>query len=175
MCTGYHAADSAVVKEGDIVAVVRDGAVGLSAVLGAKPLGASRIIALSRHADRQEVAREFGATDIVADAALECIGTDQSIETAAGVTRAGGMIRAVGVPLYERFEYQSLFWKSVGIKGGVAPARQYIPELLDRVLAGDMNPGLVFNLTTDLDDVAEAYAAMDERRAIKSLLTVSRP
>ncbi|MDP9886106.1 alcohol dehydrogenase [Sinomonas atrocyanea] len=191
MCTGYHAGVSAGVKEGDTVAVVGDGAVGLSAVLGARLLGAKRIIALSRHADRQAVAKEFGATDIVAergeeaiaevlrltdgvgvDAALECVGTDQSIETAAGVTRAGGMIGAVGVPLYEEFTYQSIFWKNVGIKGGVAPARRYIPELLERVLAGEINPGLVFNFTTDLDHVAEAYAAMDERRAIKSLLRV---
>jgi alcohol dehydrogenase len=180
------------VKEGDVVAVVGDGAVGLSAVLGAKLLGASRIIALSRHADRQAVAKKFGATDIVeergdeaievvmrltdgtgVDAALECVGTDQSIETAAGITRAGGMIGAVGVPLYDKFQYKTLFWKNVGIKGGVAPARHYIPELLERVLAGDINPGLVFNFTTDLDDTPEAYAAMDERRAIKSLLRVS--
>jgi alcohol dehydrogenase len=194
MCTGYHAAVSAGVKAGDTVAVVGDGAVGLSAVLAAKMLGAGRIIALSRHADRQALAQEFGATDIVAergedavaavlrltdgagvDAALECVGTDQSIETAVGVTRAGGMIGAVGVPLYENFTYQSAFWKNVGIKGGVAPAREYIPELLKHVLAGDINPGRVFNFTTDLDHVAEAYAAMDERRAIKSMLKVSDP
>jgi len=193
-CTGYHAAVSAGVTEGDVVAVVGDGAVGLSAVLAAKKLGASRIIALSRHADRQAVAKEFGATDIVeergdeavntvrrltggagVDAALECVGTDESIETAAGITRAGGMIGAVGVPLYEKFEYKTLFWNNIGIKGGVAPARQYIPELLEDVLAGRINPGLVFNYTTDLDHVAEAYAAMDERRAIKSLLVVSAP
>jgi len=107
------------------------------------------------------------------DAALECVGTDQSIETAAGITRAGGRIGAVGVPLYENFTYQTLFWKNIGIKGGVAPARQYIPELLPHVLAGEINPGLVFDLTTDLDNVAEAYAAMDERRAIKALVKVS--
>src|ERR1700710_1149434 len=131
MCTGYHAAVSAGVTAGDIVAVVGDGPVALSAVLAAKLLGASRIIALSRHADRQAVAKEFGATDIVAergdaaiaavlrltagagvDAALECVGTDQSIETAAGITRAGGMIGAVGVPLYENFAYRTLFWKN---------------------------------------------------------------
>lgn len=191
MCTGYHAAVSAGVGNGDTVAVVGDGAVGLSAVLGARLLGAGRIIALSRHGDRQAVAKEFGATDVVVergegaiaevlrltdgqgvDAALECVGTDQSIATAAGITRAGGMIGAVGVPLYEEFRYKSIFWKNVGIKGGVAPARQYIPELLEHVLAGDINPGLVFNLTTGLDHVAEAYAAMDERRAIKSLIRV---
>jgi threonine dehydrogenase-like Zn-dependent dehydrogenase len=193
-CTGYHAAVSAGVTEGDVVAVVGDGAVGLSAVLAAKKLGAGRIIALSRHADRQAVAKEFGATEIVeergdeaveavlrltdgagVDAALECVGTDQSIDTAAGITRAGGMIGAVGVPLYEKFDYKTLFWKNIGVKGGVAPARQYIPELLEDVLAGRINPGLVFNYTTDLDHVADAYAAMDERRAIKSLLTVSNP
>jgi alcohol dehydrogenase len=194
MCTGYHAAVSAGVQEGETVAVVGDGAVGLSAVLAANLLGAGRIIALSRHTDRQQLAKEFGATDIVAergddavdavlrltdgagvDRALECVGTDQSIETCAGVTRAGGMIGAVGVPLYEEFEYKTLFWKNVGLKGGVAPARQYIPELLEHVLAGRINPGLVFTHTTDLDHVAEAYVAMDERRAIKSLLTVSQP
>lgn len=193
-CTGYHAAVSAGVKPGDIVAVVGDGAVGLSAVMGAKKLGASRIIALSRNPARETVAKELGATDIVeergqdateavlrltggagVDAALECVGTDQAIETCAGITRAGGMIGAVGVPLYEQFDYKTLFWKNVGIKGGVAPARQYIPELLDDVLAGRINPGLVFDHTTDLDHVADAYAAMDERRAIKSLLTISNP
>ena len=154
MCTGYHAARMAGVKDGDTVAVVGDGAVGLCAVIAAKKLGASRIIALSRNPARQALAAEFGATDIVAergddaidavrkltdgagvDAALECVGTDQSIETAVGITRAGGMIGAVGVPLYENFTYQSIFWKNVGIRGGVAPARQYIPELLEDVLA----------------------------------------
>lgn len=193
MCTGYHAARSAGVKPGDTVAVVGDGAVGLCAVIAAKKLGASRIIALSRHPARQALAEEFGATDIVAgrgteaieavlaltggtgvDAALECVGTDQSIDTAVGVTRAGGMIGAVGVPLYENFKYQSIFWKNVGIRGGVAPARQYIPELLEDVLSGRIDPGRVFDFETDLDHVAEAYAAMDERRAVKSLLKVSQ-
>ena len=192
MCTGYHAAVSGGVKQGDTVAVVGDGAVGLSAIIGAKKLGATRIIALSRHADRQALAKEFGATDIVAergddavqvvmkltdgagvDVALECVGTDQSIETAAGITRAGGMIGAVGFPLYDEFQYKTLFWKNIGIRGGVAPARQYIPELLDDVLTGRINPGRIFDFSTDLDHVAEAYAAMDDRRAIKSLLTVS--
>ena len=189
MCTGYHAAVSAGVKAGDTVAVVGDGAVGLCAVLSAAKLGASRIIALSRNPSRQALAKEFGATDIVgergdhavsavmrltggagADTALECVGTDQSIETAAGITRAGGMIGAVGFPTYQKFEYKTLFWKNVGIKGGVAPARHYIPELLGDVLAGRINPGRIFDFETDLDHVAEAYAAMDERRAIKSLI-----
>jgi threonine dehydrogenase-like Zn-dependent dehydrogenase len=194
MCTGYHAAVSAGVKAGDTVAVVGDGAVGLSGVLAAQTLGADRIIALSRNPARQAVAKQFGTTEIVeqrgkaaieavleitggagVDASLECVGTDQSIETAAGITRAGGRIGAVGVPLYEQFQYQTLFWKNVGIRGGVAPARAYIPELLDDVLAGRINPGLVFDYTTDLDHVADAYAAMDERRAIKSLLVISEP
>ena len=192
MCTGHHAAVSANVKAGDVVAVVGDGAVGLSAVLAAKRLGAKRIIALSRNPARQAVAKEFGATDIVeergqeavdvvmrltdgvgVDAALECVGTDQSIETAVGITRAGGMIGAVGVPLYQNFQYRDIFAKNVGIRGGAAPARQYIPELLQDVLDGKINPGRVFDLTVELSDIKEAYAAMDERRAIKSLLKVS--
>jgi alcohol dehydrogenase len=194
MCTGYHAAVSAGVGQSDTVAVVGDGAVGLSAVIGAKKLGASRIIALSRHPQRQALATEFGATDIVADrgpaavaavlaltdgtgvdAALECVGTDQSIETAVAVTRAGGMVGAVGFPTYENFDYKTAFWKNIGIKGGVAPARQYIPDLLEDVLAGRINPGRLFDYETDLDGIADAYAAMDQRRAIKSLLTISQP
>jgi threonine dehydrogenase-like Zn-dependent dehydrogenase len=191
MCTGYHAAVSAGVKAGDTVAVVGDGAVGLCGVIAAKKLGATRIIALSRNPARQLVAKEFGATGVVeergdeavdailrltdgvgVDASLECVGTDQSIETAVGATRPGGTIGAVGVPLYEKFEYKSIFGKNVGIRGGVAPARQYLPELLGDVLAGTINPGRVFDFETDLDHVAEAYAAMDQRRAIKSLLTI---
>lgn len=192
MCTGYHAAVSAGVKEGETVAVVGDGAVGLSAVIGAKKLGAKRIIVLSRNPARQEVAKEFGATDIIeergdeaiekikeltggvgVDAALECVGTDDAIATCVGATRAGGMIGAVGFPTYKEFKYQDAFWKNVGIRGGVAPARQYIPELLEDVLAGKINPGRVFDLTVELKEIKEAYAAMDERRAIKSLLIVS--
>jgi threonine dehydrogenase-like Zn-dependent dehydrogenase len=192
MCTGYHAAVSAGVKPGDAVAVIGDGAVGLCAVIAAKQLGADRIVILSRNPARQAVAKEFGATDIVeergaeavevilkltegvgVDASLECVGTDDSIETAVGATRPGGMIGAVGVPLYQKFQYKKIFWKNVGIRGGVAPARQYIPELLEDVLAGRINPGRVFDFQTDVDHIAEAYAAMDERRAIKSLLKVS--
>lgn len=157
-------------------------------------LGAERVIALSRHPSRQRIAQWFGATDIVdqrgdeavqavreltsdrgVDAAHECVGTDQAIATAAGITRAGGMVGAVGVPLYDDFKYHSLFWNNIGIRGGVAPARRYIPEPLDDVLAGRINPGLVFDHTTDLDHIADAYAAMDERRAVKSLLIISRP
>ncbi len=192
MCTGYHAAISAEIKEGDTIAVVGDGAVGLCAIISAKKLGAKRIIALSRNPARQEVAKEFGATDIVSErgqaaidatmkltdgvgvnAALECVGSDEAMETAVGITRAGGIVGAVGVPNYDNFKYQSAFWKNVGIRGGIAPARQYIPELLEDVLKGRINPGRVFDLTTDLEHISEAYAAMDERRAIKSLIKVS--
>jgi threonine dehydrogenase-like Zn-dependent dehydrogenase len=192
MCTGHHAAVSAQIKAGDTVAVVGDGAVGLCGIISAKKLGAKRIIAHSRNPARQKVAKEFGATDIVEErgedavmkvleltdgvgvnAALECVGTDEAIETAVGATRPGGMVGAVGVPNYDNFKYQTAFWKNVGIRGGVAPARQYIPELLEEVLAGRINPGKVFDLTTDLEHIGEAYAAMDERRAIKSLLKVS--
>jgi len=172
MSTGYHAALSAGVKNGDTVAVVGDGAVGLCGIIAAKKLGAKRIIALSRNPARQTVAKEFGATDIVeergeeaievimkltngtgVDATLECVGTDQSIETCVGITRAGGMIGAVGVPNYKDFRYPSIFWKNVGIRGGVAPAREYIPELLVDVLAGTINPGRVFDLTVELKDI----------------------
>lgn len=192
--TGYHAATSAQIRKGDTVAVVGDGAVGLGGIIGARLLGAKRIIVLSRNPARQKLAQEFGATDIIeergeeaikavlkltaglgVDAALECVGTDQSIQTAAGITRSGGMIGAVGVPNYVKIEYKTLFWKNIGIRGGVAPARQYIPRLLEAVLSGQINPGKVFDFRTELDNIKEAYAAMDERRAVKSLLKISRP
>jgi threonine dehydrogenase-like Zn-dependent dehydrogenase len=190
MSTGHHAAVSAGVKRGDTVAVVGDGAVGLSAVLASRRLGAGRIIALSRHPDRQRIAREFGATDVVesrgeeaneavleltngvgADAALECVGTQQSIETAAAIARPGSTIGIVGVP-HGTVPFEETFFRNVGWRGGPAPARIYIPELLDDVVAGAIDPGLVFDFETDLDGTPEAYAAMDERRAIKSLIRV---
>lgn len=192
MCTGYHAAVSAKVKAGDTVAVVGDGAVGLCAVIAAKKLGAKHIMALSRNPARQKVAKEFGATDIIeergdeavqkvmeltdgvgVEAALECVGSDEAMATAVGITRPGGIIGAVGVPNYHDFKYQDAFWKNIGVRGGIAHARAYIPELLEDVLAGRINPGRVFDYETDLNGIAEAYAAMDERRAIKSLLKVS--
>jgi threonine dehydrogenase-like Zn-dependent dehydrogenase len=191
MGTGEHAAVCARVKTGDTVAVVGDGAVGLCGVLAAKRRGAERIIALSRHADRQRLAREFGATDIVAargeeaiaavleltegvgvDATLECVGTGQAMDTALGITRPGSVIGYVGVPHGIEFPVQAMFYRNKGVQGGPAPARHYLPELLDDVLEGRINPGRVLDFQTDLDGVAEAYAAMDERRAIKSLLRV---
>ena len=166
--------------------MVGDGAVGLSAVLAAKRLGAERIIALSRHADRQRSPAQFGATDIVeargdeatdavleltggigVDAALECVGTEQSIDTAFAIARPGSTVGIVGVPHGEvPFNRRS----SATSAGAAAPrpARIYIPELLDDVLDGTINPGLVLDYETDLDGTPDAYAAMDERRAIKS-------
>ena len=190
MSTGHHAAVSAGVGKGDVVAVVGDGAVGLSAILAAKRLGGERIIALSRHPARQEVARTFGATDVVAergdeaiaavleltggigvDAALECVGTHQSIATAFAVARPGSTVGIVGVP-HGEVPFAETFLRNVGWRGGPAPARIYIPELLGDVLDGAIDPGLVFDYETDLDGIADAYAAMDERRAIKSLIRV---
>jgi threonine dehydrogenase-like Zn-dependent dehydrogenase len=190
MSTGHHAAVSAGVKKGDTVTVVGDGAVGLCAVLASRRLGAERIIALSRHAGRQEVAREFGAADIVeargeeaiqavleltggigADAALECVGTAQSIATAFAVARPGSTVGIVGVP-HGQLPFAETFFRNTGWRGGPAPARIYIPELLGDVLDGVIDPGRVFDYETDLDHIADAYRAMDERRAIKSLVRV---
>jgi threonine dehydrogenase-like Zn-dependent dehydrogenase len=190
MSTGHHAAAVAGVKKGDTVTVVGDGAVGLCAVLASRRLGAERIIALSRHAGRQEIAREFGATDIVeargeeaiqavleltggigADAALECVGTAQSIATAFAVARPGSTVGIVGVP-HGQLPFAETFFRNTGWRGGPAPARIYIPELLGDVLDGVIHPGRVFDYETDLDHIADAYRAMDERRAIKSLVRV---
>jgi len=192
MGTGHHAAKCARVKAGDTVAVVGDGAVGLSGVLAAKRLGAERIIALSRNPVRQDLAREFGATDIVeqrgdeateavmeltdgigVDATLECVGTGQSVATAISIARPLSMVGYVGVPHGVEFPVEAMFFKNRGVLGGAAPARAYIPELLDDVLEGKINPGRVFDFKTDLDGIGEAYAAMDERRAIKSLIEVA--
>ena len=191
MGTGHHAAVCAQVKAGQTVAVVGDGAVGLSGVLAAKRLGAERIIALSRHADRQELAKEFGATDIVAergegavegvkemtggvgaDATLECVGTGQAMQTAIDIARAGSMVGFVGVPHGVDLPVGQMFFRNVGVRGGGAPVRVYLPELLDDVLAERINPGRVLDYETDLEGIADAYAAMDERRAIKSLVRV---
>lgn len=191
MGTGHHAAVSAHVLDGDTVAVVGDGAVGLSAVLAARRLGADRIIALSSHPDRQALARSFGATDIIGargddaveavlamtggigvDAALECVGTDGSVRTALSVARPGSTVGYVGVPHDVAVPVDEIFYRNVGIQGGPAPVRAYIPELMTDVLTRRIDPGRVFDFETDLDGIADAYAAMDERRAIKSLVRV---
>ena len=189
MGTGWFAADAAEVKPGATVAVVGDGAVGLLAVLSAKEMGADRIIAMSRHEARQKLAREFGATDIVAergeegvarikdltngvgaDSVLECVGTQQSMAQAIGITRPGGSVGYVGVPHGVELDGANLFFRHVRLLGGPAPVRRYLPDLIDRVLNRGMNPGKVFDLTLPLDRVADGYRAMDERRAIKTLL-----
>ena len=191
-CTGHHAAISGGVGPGMTVAVVGDGAVGLSAVLAAKRLGAARIIALSRNPDRQAVARAFGATDIVAErgdeaieavremtdglgveAALECVGTRESMATAFAIARSGSIVSAVGAPHDVVVPIETVIFRNVGLRGGVAPARTYIPELLADVLAGRINPGRVFDFETDLDHIVDGYEAMDDRRAIKSLVRVA--
>jgi threonine dehydrogenase-like Zn-dependent dehydrogenase len=191
MCTGHHAAVSGGVKPGMMVAVVGDGAVGLCAMIAAKRLGAGRIIALSRNPARQAMAREFGATDIVAergeaateaimemtdgigvDAALECVGTNESMATAFEIARPGSVVGAIGAPHDVVVPINTVIFRNVGLRGGVSPARRYLPELMDDVLGGRINPGRVFDFETDLDDIAEAYAAMDERRAIKSLVRI---
>jgi threonine dehydrogenase-like Zn-dependent dehydrogenase len=188
MGTGHHAAVSAGVRAGSSVVVVGDGAVGLCAVLAAHRLGARRIIAMSRHRSRQKVATEFGATDIVAergeagvaevlelldgvgaDCALECVGSQAAFDQALAVTRPGGQLGCVGAPFFQ-IRVGGPFARNIGIRAGVAPVRAYLPELLEDVVAGRLHPGRVFDLTLPLADVAEGYRAMDERRAIKTLL-----
>lgn len=187
--TGWFAAEAADVKPGKTVAVVGDGAVGLLAVLSAQLKGAERIIAMSRHASRQALAREYGATDIVtergeegiasirdltkgvgADSVLECVGTQESMLQAIGAARPGGFVSYVGMPHGVKLDGQQLFFSHVHLHGGPAPVRHFLPELVELVESGDANPGKVFDLTLPLDQVAEAYRAMDERRAIKALL-----
>ena len=187
--TGWYAAVAAEVKPGSTVAVVGDGAVGLSAVLAARELGASQIIAMSRHASRQRLATEFGATDLVAergdegverikeltdglgaDCVLECVGTDESMQQALRSTRPGGNIGFVGVPHGVNLPVRDLFRSHIALRGGSAPVRAFLPDLIDRVWHGAINPGRVFDLALPLEEVADAYRAMDERRAIKVLL-----
>ncbi len=189
MGTGWYAAVAAEVRPGATVVVVGDGAVGLSGVLAAKELGAERIIAMSRHPDRQKLALEFGATDIVtergadgiariadltdgvgAESVLECVGTKESMAQALRCTRPGGNVGFVGVPHGVEFPARELFDTHIGVRGGSAPVRRFLPDLIGRVLSGGMEPGKVFDLTLPLDQVAQAYRAMDERRAIKVLM-----
>jgi threonine dehydrogenase-like Zn-dependent dehydrogenase len=189
MGTGWFAAVAAEVKPGKTVVVVGDGAVGLLAILSAKQMGAERIIAMSRHETRRQLAREFGATDIVAergdegvarikemtegigaDSVLECVGTQESMMQAIRSTRPGGYVGYVGVPHGVELIGQQIFYAHVHLHGGPAPVRRFLPQLIDLVWNGKINPGKVFDLTLPLDRVAEGYRAMDERRAIKTLL-----
>lgn len=189
MPTGWHAAVCAGVRKGGTAVVVGDGAVGLCGVLAASVMGAEKIIAMSRHASRQEVARAFGATHVVAargkdgiaevreitggvgvDAALECVGTDEAMTTAIGVTRPGGGVGFVGVPHGVELPIRTLFERNIGLRGGIAPVRRYLPELLALVQDRTIDPGRVFDLTLPLEEAPEGYRAMDERRAIKVML-----
>lgn len=189
MPTGYHAARTADVQKGDTVVVIGDGAVGLCAVIGAKLRGAKRIILLSHHEDRAQLGREFGATDIVSergddatkkvqeltngnvDAALECVGSRQAMEQALDVLRPGGRLGHVGVPHDEKFDLGTSFHKNVNIGGGTAAVTTYDKNfLLKDVLEGTINPGKVFTQTYSLDEIQQAYADMDQRKTIKSLL-----
>lgn len=187
--TGWYAADAARVSEGSTAVVVGDGAVGLMGVLAAKQMGAERIIAMSRHKSRQDLALEFGATHIVsergddgvqrikeitggigAESVLECVGTQESMSQAISCARPGGHIGFVGVPHGVQIAGQDLFFAQKSLMGGPAPVRRYLPYLMDLVLNRAINPGRVFDLEIPLSDVAEGYRAMDERRAIKALL-----
>jgi threonine dehydrogenase-like Zn-dependent dehydrogenase len=190
-CTGWHCAVKAGVSERTAVTVVGDGAVGLSAVLSARRLGAERVILMGRHKDRTDLGREFGATDVVLErgeegiarvleltdgdgtpAVLEAVGYKDAYDTALSVARAGGVISRVGVPQYEEANvgFARVFFRNITLTGGVAPARAYIEELLPSVLDGTIEPGRVFDRTVSLDEVPDGYRAMNDREAIKVLI-----
>jgi threonine dehydrogenase-like Zn-dependent dehydrogenase len=189
MGTGWFAAVAANVQPGHTVVVVGDGAVGLLGVLSASRMGAARIIAMSRHETRQKLALSFGATDIVTergdegttrvkdltsgvggDAVLECVGTAESMSQAIRSTRPGGYVGFVGVPHGVSLAGEDLFRAHVGLLGGPAPVRRFLPELIQLVCNREIDPGKVFDLTLPLEQVADGYRAMDERRAIKAYL-----
>ena len=194
MATGWHAAVSARVQQGDSVVVVGDGAVGLCGVLAAKRMGAERIIAMSRHESRQKVATTFGATDIVvergkegaarvldltqgigADAVLECVGTNDAMRTALRAARPGAMVGFVGVPHGVELPVNAMFGRNVGVAGGMAPVRKYLPDLLERTLSGTVDAGAVFDLTLPLDDVAEAAVSTQIDAEVSSTYRTSGP
>jgi threonine dehydrogenase-like Zn-dependent dehydrogenase len=190
MGTGHHAAVVARVGNGKKAAVIGDGAVGLCGVIAAKRLGAEQIIIMGRHPDRIELAKRFGATDVVSErgdaaiervrqltggfgvhAVLECVGTDQAMSTAMGIARPGGAVGRVGVPHYDTIpQAQPMFYGNITVGGGPAPVRAYIEELLPDVLEGRIEPGRVFDRTIGLEGVPDGYRAMDERKALKVLI-----
>jgi hypothetical protein len=190
MGTGHHAAVVARVSPGGTVAVVGDGAVGICGVLAAKRLGAEQIIILGRHPDRIALAKEFGATDVVSErgeegisrvrdltrgygvqSVLECVGTEQAMDTCMGIVRPGGAVGRVGVPHYEAIKgAQQMFYDNIIVGGGPAPTRGYIDELLADVLDGVIEPGRVFDRTVDLDGVPDGYRAMNDREALKVMI-----
>lgn len=188
--TGWFAATAAQAGPGKSVVVVGDGAVGLLAILAARQLGAEQIIAMSRHADRQALARSFGATDIVeergkqgvqrvreltgglgAHSTVEAVGTEESMHQAIGSTRPGGHLGHVGVAHGVKIDGRRLFFSTINMLGGPAPVRRFLPELIELIMSGEIDPGRVFDLVLPIEEAAEAYRAMDERRAIKAMLT----
>jgi threonine dehydrogenase-like Zn-dependent dehydrogenase len=189
--TGHHAAVVARVAPGTSVAVVGDGAVGLCGVIAAKRLGAEQIIIMGRHHDRISLAKDFGATDVVsergeeavervraltggfgADSVLECVGLNQSTETAISIARPGGAVGRVGVPQDPMMPAsQAAFYRNITVGGGPAPVRAYIDELLPDILEGRIQPGRVFDRNVDLDGVPDGYRAMAERESIKVMVT----
>lgn len=191
MATGYHAARVANVKTGDTVVVVGDGAVGLCGVIAAQMRGAKRIIVMSRHEDRQKLALEFGATDIIAergdeavakvmaltnqagaDAVLECVGMEQAVDTALKSGRPGAIVGRVGLPHQPKMDLTNSFYHNTIIAGGPASVTTYDKEvLLKAVLDGEINPGKVFTQSFKLDDIDAAYQAMTDRKAIKAMIT----
>jgi len=190
LCTGHHAAVKAGVGPRTTVTVIGDGAVGLSAVLAAKRLGAEQILLMGRHKDRTDLGREFGATDVIAErgeegiervreltggdgthTVLECVGTKPAVETAFGAARNGGIVSRVGAPQYPDVPMDfGVFMRNITLTGGVAPARAYIDELMPDILAGRIDPGRVFDRTVSLDDVPAGYRAMADREALKVLV-----
>lgn len=189
--TGWFAAVAAEAGPGKTVAVVGDGAVGLLGILAAKRLGAERIIAMSRHADRQALARKFGATDIVeergeegvarikeltggygAHSTIEAVGTQEAMDQAIQATRPGGHVGFVGVSHGVELDGLGLFFSTVHLHGGPAPVRRFLPELIELIMNDEIDPGVVFDLSVPIEDAAEAYRAMDERRATKVMLTL---
>lgn len=193
MATGYHAAASAEVEPGNTVAVVGDGAVGLCGIIAAKLRGAQRIISISHHEDRARLAQEFGATDVIsergqeainqvkqltdnsgADSILECVGTEQAVIMATQMARPGAVVGRVGIPQKASMDNNALFYRNIGLRGGIASVTTYDRQiLLDAVLTNKINPGLVFTKRYYLEQIQDAYEAMDQRQAIKSLVIVN--
>ncbi len=189
MCTGHHAAVSADVGPGDTVIVIGDGAVGLCGVLAAQRLGAERIIAMGQHDDRLAVAEDFGATATInadpeeaverakevtdggANHVMECVGLSETLNEAAQVCRPGGTVGYVGVPhIDDEFDLEAYFRKNLILRGGVAPVRNYIEDLMEDILQGNLDPSPVFTMETDIDGVPEGYEAMHNREEIKVLV-----
>jgi threonine dehydrogenase-like Zn-dependent dehydrogenase len=187
--TGWFAAVAAEAGPGKTIAVVGDGAVGLLGVMAAQQLGAERIIAMSRHESRQQLALEFGATDIVtergdagaervkeltnglgAHSVIEAVGTQESMMQAIRSTRPGGHVGYVGVTHDVALNGDELFFSHVHLHGGPAPVRRFLPDLMNRIWTRTIRPGRVFDLELPLDDAAAGYQAMDTRQAIKVLL-----